>query len=304
MSDDFLNIDRKKTKDRIIEFIRQNVIESDRQGALVGVSGGLDSALVLKLCILALGSKNVCAVILPERDSDPVNIKDAIRFAKGQDVRVIKKKITPIIAFIGAYRSYPPTFLIKKQAIKRYIHKKREELSQLLEKDLYIANLEGAANKELNRAISFARIKNRTRAAILYYYAELNNYLYVGCTNKSEHLSGFFVKYGDGIADIMPLVSLYKTQVYALGHFLGIPDHILNKKPSPDLIPTLVDEDLLGISYKKLDLILYGIEKGMSFDEMISSFQVTELGIEKVFEIINKSEKMRAGPAFLNIRNF
>ncbi len=304
MPDHFLDIDYKKTKDRIIEFIRQNAIESDKQGAIVGLSGGLDSALVLKLCIMALGSKNVCAVILPERDSAPINIKDAVKFAKEHDVRIIKKKITAIVSFIGAYRAYPPTFFIKKETIKRYIHEKRKKLSRFLQKDLYIANLEGTANEELSKAIAFIRIKQRTRSTILYYYSELNNYMHVGCINKSEYLSGFFVKYGDSIADIMPIISLYKSQIFEMSQFLAIPDYILNKRPSPDLIPTLDDEDLLNISYHSLDLILWGIEKGMSFDEMTSSFHVNEQEIERVFEIINKSEKMRAGPSFLNIRNF
>ena len=285
----------------IIEFIRNYAIEHKRSGAVVGFSGGIDSALVLKLCVEALGSKNVLAVMLPERDSSPVNIKDAIRFAKVLDVKYIIKKLTPILTLAGIYRLYPPSFIFSRKFIERYTFKKRESISKRIGKDLFIANIEGGEDKELSKGIAYYRIKHRIRATILFYYSELNNYLLAGCANKSEWLTGFFVKYGDSIADIMPVIDLYKTQVFKMAGYLGVPDYILNKAPSPDLVPGLDDEDALGITYKELDLVLEGLEQGFSKEKIIEISGISGNDIERVLEMINKSEVLRTNPVFLKM---
>ena len=118
----------------------------------------------------------------------------------------------------------------------------------------------------------------------------------IGCANKSEWLTGFFVKYGDSIADIMPIISLYKTQVFSLSKYLKLPDYILEKVPSPDLIPGLVDEEALGISYKKLDLILSCFEKGYLADKIIQISSATDEEIRKVSVYMKKSDYLRKWP--------
>lgn len=298
---DQLNIDTEASKKIIIEFIRKYAIEHRRSGAVVGFSGGIDSALVLKFCVEALGNKNVLAVMLPERDSSPVNIKDAIRFAKVLGVKYIIKKLTPILSLVGIYRLYPPSFIFSRKFIERYTLKKRESISKRTGKDLFIANIEGGEDKELCKGIAYYRIKHRIRATILFYYSELNNYLLAGCANKSEWFTGFFVKYGDSIADIMPIIDLYKTQVFKMAGYLGVPDYILNKAPSPDLIPGLDDEDALGITYKELDLVLEGLEQGYSKEKIIEISGVSDNDIERVLEMINKSEVLRTNPIFLKM---
>jgi len=298
---DQLNIDTEASKKIIMEFIRNCAIEHRRKGAVVGFSGGIDSALVLKFCVEALGNKNVLAVMLPERDSSPVNIKDAIRFAKVLGVKYIVKKLTPILSLVGIYRLYPPSFIFSRKFIERYTLKKRESISNRTGKDLFIANIEGGEDKELCKGIAYYRIKHRIRATILFYYSELNNYLLAGCANKSEWLTGFFVKYGDSIADIMPIIDLYKTQVFKMAGYLGIPDYILNKAPSPDLIPGLDDEDALGITYKKLDLVLEGLEQGYSKEKIMDISGTCDNDIERVLEMTNKSEVLRTNPIFLKM---
>ncbi|MCL4416122.1 MAG: NAD(+) synthase [Actinobacteria bacterium] len=298
---DQLNIDLETSKKIIIEFIRNYAIEHKRGGAVVGLSGGIDSALVLKFCVEALGSKNVLAIMLPERDSNPANIKDAIKFAKVLDVKYIIKKLTPLLSLIGIYRLYPPSFFFTRKFIERHVLKKRESLSKKTGKDLFIANIEGGEDKELSKGIAYYRIKHRIRATILFYYSELNNYLLAGCANKSEWFTGFFVKYGDSIADIMPIIDLYKTQVFKMAEYLGIPDYILNKAPSPDLIPGLEDEDALGITYKKLDLVLEGLEKGFPKEKITETSGASDNDIERVLEMINKSEVLRKNPIFLKM---
>lgn len=298
-SNNLLEFDLEITKKNINDFIRKYGKDLNKQGAVVGLSGGVDSALVLKLCVEALGYKNVIAVMLPERDSSGQNTIDAKKFASELGVRIIYKKITNILSLIGVYRLYPPTFLIKRSLIEKYVYQKRKDLSLRLQKDIFLANLEGSSDKELSKAIAFYRIKHRLRSTVLFYYSELNNYLLVGCANKSEWLTGFFVKYGDSIADIMPIISLYKTQVFRLSEYLKLPDYILKKAPSPDLIPGLVDEEALGISYKKLDLILSCFEKGYPADKIIQLSGATDEEIKKVSVYMKKSDYLRKWPIVL-----
>jgi len=294
--EDILEIDTEITLEKIVEFIRRHTIELCRDGAVVGLSGGIDSCLVLKLCVQALGKDRVIAVILPERDSRSANIRDAVEFAKELGVKYIYKRLTIILSLIGIYKLYPPTFLIKRSVIERFISRKRKEISDIVGKDIFIANLEGSSNKELCKGRAFYKVKHRLRSAILFYYSELNNYLLAGCSNKSEWLTGFFVKYGDSIADIMPIMSLYKTQVFGLAKFINIPDHILKKAPSPDLIPGIVDEEVLGLTYRKLDLILSCMEHGYANDKIIKIYNYSEGDINRVREIVKKSEYLRKWP--------
>jgi len=291
-----LDIDLKSNTENIKDFIRGYVAKLKKDGAVVGLSGGLDSAVVLKLCSEAIGNENVLAVILPERDSNSKNIKDAIRLARELKIKYMNKKITLILSLIGIYRMYPPSFLFKKSIVEKYITRKRKSISESLGKDLYISNLTGSSNKELCRGLAYCRIKNRVRSALLFYYAELNNYLLVGCANKSEWMIGYFIKYGDGIADIMPVISFYKTQMFAMADYLKLPDYIVNKAPSPDILPGIIDEDMIGISYRKLDIILYGLEKKYSVSKIARISGATYDEIKRVIEIIDKSGYLRKWP--------
>jgi len=291
-----LDIDLKLNTENLKDFIRGHAAKLKKDGAVVGVSGGLDSAVVLKLCSMAIGSKNVLAVILPERDSSAKNIQDALKLTKELGIKCIRKRITPILSLIGIYRMYPPSFLFKRSVVEKYINKKRKSISESLGEDLYISNLTGSSNKELCRGTAYYRIKHRVRSVLLFYYAELNNYLLVGCANKSEWMTGFFVKYGDSIADIMPIISFYKTQIFAIASYLKLPDYIIKKAPSPDLLPGVLDEDMIGIPYRKLDIILYGLEKKYSLSEIVSISSATYSEIKRVKEIVNKSEYLRKWP--------
>lgn len=289
-----LDIDLEVTQHKIKQFIRRYTIKLNKSGVLLGLSGGIDSSLVLKLCCEAAGKDNTIAVILPERDSDSKNIKDAVKWARELGVKYICKKLTPTLWLIGIYRLFPPAFLVPKILISRYVAREREVISKRVGEDLFISTLSGTTDRQLNKAFAYYKVKHRLRGTMLFYYADLYNYLCVGCLNKSEWLTGFFVKYGDSSADIMPIISLYKTQVVKLAEYVGLPDYIIMKKPSPDLIPGIFDEDVLGMSYQKLDLILYGIEKNLSVEEISKIADATVKEINRVKEIVKKSEYQRS----------
>ncbi len=297
---DILDLNPKETYDRAIYFIRSYMMDLKKEGIIVGLSGGIDSCLILKLCAEAIGREKVLAVILPERDSSPKNMKDAVRYARSLKVRFVLRKITAILWLFGVYRLYPPTFFFTRRLQASFVKKQRSALSKKIGKDIFIANLEGYPDSDLNKAMAFYRIKHRFRSSILFYYAELNNYLLVGTANKTEWLTGFFVKYGDNIADIMPISNLYKTQVFDFARYLKIDAHIIEKSPSPDLIPGVIDEDMLGLPYKKLDLILFGIENNHTDDDIVKIAGASQDEIERVREIIEKSEYLRAWPILIH----
>ena len=298
--EDLLKLNSNHAKEKIIRFIRMYMIELKRCGAIVGLSGGLDSCVILKLCIEAVGCQNVRAVIMPERDSDPLHIRDAKRFAKSLSVKYTVKHISPLLWWLGVYRLYPPTFLFSKKLQARFVRKSRNKISEDLGKDIFIANLNEEEHPGLNRGKAFYRIKHRLRSNILFYYSELYNMLYVGTSNKSEIMTGFFVKYGDNIADIMPLSFLYKSQVKKLALSLDIESQLIDKPPSPDLIPGLLDEEILGLTYEKLDTILSAIEHNYDDDHIVDTFGPSKEDILRVRSIIKSSEYLRTWPINLN----
>jgi NAD+ synthase len=148
----------------------------------------------------------------------------------------------------------------------------------------------------VNQAVAYHRVKGRLRAILLYYYAELENLLVLGTCNKTEKAIGFFVKYGDAAADIAPLESLYKTQVRQLAAFLEIPDEIISKPPSPDLLPGITDEYAIGLSYEMLDKILWRLEEEMDIDKIAGTLDLERDTVDYVRELMQRSAHMRAQP--------
>ena len=167
-----LEINEQNTVDNIIYFIRNYILGLKKEGAVVGLSGGIDSCVTLKLCTEAVGKNNVTAVILPEKDSEFENIKDAVNFAKLLEVRIIYKKITLILWLLRVYDLYPFSFFFKRSIQKKFVIRERNKISKRINKDIFIANLEGGNDKSLNKGIAYYRIKHRIRSSILFYYSD------------------------------------------------------------------------------------------------------------------------------------
>ncbi|MBM7558573.1 NAD(+) synthase [Marinitoga litoralis] len=247
---------------KIESFIKENIEKYGYNGAIIGISGGIDSAVVGKLCVDSLGKERVKGLILPERDSSPETIEDAKLVCDflGIEYRIVK--ISPILRKIGVYNLEPPTFFIPRKIQENYAKKEFEKRS-------YINDLKNQGDKDFLKGLAYYRIKHRIRMVLLYYYAEQINYAVIGTTNKTELKTGFYVKYGDDSVDIEPIMHLYKTQVFELARQLNIPEKIINKSPSPDLIPGITDEYAMGISYNDLDRILIKMEnnEGLSNED-------------------------------------
>ncbi len=208
-----MNLDFAHVEDVLIDWIKEKVTEAGAKGAVVGLSGGIDSSVTAVLCKKAFGD-NVLGVILPCYSSNE-DVKDAENVARLFNIDYIQRDLAPVF-------------------------------------DRYLEILSGQKKVE-STDLAVANIKPRLRMISLYYYAAKNNYLVIGTDNWSELTTGYFTKYGDGGVDIAPLGRLVKTEVRELAEHLGIPRIIIDKKPSAGLWAGQTDEKEMGISYEELD---------------------------------------------------
>jgi NAD+ synthase len=235
---------------KIERFIIKYVSTSTANGLVIGLSGGLDSSVVLKLAVTALGPEKVFGLILPTSATPDQDITDAIDFARDLGVQYKVIKLEPII------ETYLQVLLTNKMAS--------------------------------------GNLSARIRMNILYYHAALNGYLVAGTSDKSEKIIGFFTKYGDGAADILPIADLYKTQVRDVASYLKIPAAIIEKKSSPRLWKDHLAEEELGLSYEKLDPILeLLVERKKSSKEVARKLGVSLNDVLKVKEMIDKTAHKR-----------
>jgi len=261
---DALKIDVDKVSKKIINGIKEYIANTGINRVVIGVSGGVDSATTLTLAVRALGSENVTALIMPDPMATPKeDIEDAQSLAKMLGVKVEYVEIGDIF---NAYANSMPFFNLK--AVK--------------------------ANGNL---------KARIRMCILYYYANVNNALVIGSSDKSEILIGYFTKYGDGGVDLLPIGDLYKTQVRQLAIGLGVPEKIAYKPSSPRLWPGHMAEDELGLCYEEIDIILYAYhDLGLSEDEIVQRCNVSADKVKRVISMVRNSEHKRKMPPIIRIK--
>ena len=144
---------------------------------------------------------------------------------------------------------------------------------------------------------ALGNLRARIRSNIIYYYANLKNYLVLGTSDKSEYLIGYFTKFGDGSADILPIVELYKTQVRKFAEFLGVPNNIVTKRSSPNLWKGHDAEEEIGISYEEIDSALYClIDKKLSVDETIQKTEISRKSVEKIYQMYQNTQHKRILP--------
>lgn len=165
----------------------------------------------------------------------------------------------------------------------------------------------GFINKEYSKYLepnpwAFGNLSARIRANILYYYANAKNYLVLGSSDKSEFLIGYFTKFGDGAADLLPIVSLYKTQTRQFAKFLGVPDSIISKKSSPSLWEGHVAETEIGLSYDEIDIILHCmVDKNFSVQETVNFTGIENSDVDKIYKMYKKNEHKRITPKVCQI---
>lgn len=295
--------------DRITGFIRTSIHKTlKRKGAVLGISGGIDSSVVLALCVRALGPKRVVALMLPEGESSPESAELAGKLAKQFGVQTITEDITPALEGFGCYRR-------RDEAIRRLFPDfeagwgaKIVLPGNLLESAtlnifrLTVTDPDGREyTKRLPPAeylqiVAASNFKQRTRMAMLYYHAEARNYAVVGTANRNEHALGFFVKHGDGGVDLQPIGHLFKTQVYQLAELLDIPAEIRARTPTSDTYPggSTQEEFFFRLPFAILDAIWEAHDRGESPAEIANRLSLEEEQVLRVVEDIQRKHNTTA----------
>ena len=311
---DFIKIKNlEKSVDSICDFIKNEITNKfQRNGAIIGLSGGIDSAVTAALCVKAIGHEKVLGLIMPEKESELESQVLAKQFA---DKYNIKTKIIDISSILDSFGVYENKEKIVKEKFTNFNNdcKYRLVVPPKFENTVGIPYLDILDDKNKQHKLKISSfeflaltaatsIKQRVRMTMLYYHGEKNHLTVMGTTNKSEYLQGYFVKYGDGGSDIEPLANLYKSQIYQLGQFLNIPKEILTKDASPDVwsFTTNDEEFFYSVSYDIVDLILYARENKLAVKEIQKLSNLSAENIENLLRFQNqkqnKSQHMREIP--------
>ncbi len=236
-------MDFSEAQKRICRFIKEYVENAGAKGIVLGLSGGIDSGTIAALSSLAIGGENVLGLMLPERENfSQKDIDDAKVVAEQFHLETQVCDMSDALSSI--YRAIP-------------IFDQSDRLCK-------------------------GNVKARTRMIYLYYYANKQNRIVCGSSDKSETMMGYFTKWGDAAADIAPIMDLYKTQVRKLALHLGIPKELALKPSTPGLWPNQMAESELGIKYETLDLILYGLERFMAPEDISDQLSVEKTLVDKV----------------------
>jgi len=282
---DLLKINPEKECDRISSFLTGELKRLNHNKVIIGLSGGLDSATTAYLAVKALGSKKVIGVMLPERDSNKLNIEQARIVASELKIKKMEFDITPILDKAGVYKLFPKT---PEGATKWFVSNVKRLFPYfspyMIYQKLWFGDYKGIKKsffKKFSFFLTYLLTKVKVRMTLLYHHACLNNAFVLGTTDKTEWLLGLYDKYGDGAHDISLLKHLYKSQVKQLAVHLGVPESIINKPADPDLFPGANEEAILGINPELVDKVLACIEKKIP-DNSIAK----ELGVK--LKLINQ----------------
>jgi NAD+ synthase len=302
---ELLRIDPAATAAQIEAATRDIVFaQLRRKGAVVAISGGVDSSVVAALCARALGKERVLGLLLPEADSSPDSLRLARLLADSIGIRTETEEITPILNAAGCYRR-------RDEAIRSVLpgygdgFKCKIVLPDASGPAAYpifsvvVQSPDGAQRKArltyeaYQGIVAATNFKQRTRKMMEYYYADRLQYAVAGTPNRLEYDQGFFVKNGDGAADLKPIAHLYKCQVYQLAAYLGIPEDIQHRPPTTDTYPLEQSqaEFYFTLSLEAMDLCLFGKNHGIPAAALASELSVEAGQIERVYAMIDSKRK-------------
>jgi len=272
-----LQLNQAEATERIAATLRQQVGEVlNRRGLVVGMSGGIDSSVCAALAVRAVGPAHVFGLMMPERESDRQSLDLATRWAEALGIAYAVEDITPMLTAVGCYRrrnaairralpDFQDDWRCKVVLPGGRLDSDRLNVSYLAVeepgREVRQVRLPAAEYREIVAATNF---KQRIRKMVEYFHADRLHYAVVGTPNRLEYDQGFFVKGGDGLADVKPIAHLYKSQVYELAEFLGVPAAIRSRPPTTDTysLPQTQEEFYFTLPAATLDLVLFAHNLG------------------------------------------
>jgi NAD+ synthase len=307
---EWLRLDASHEADRIAAAIREQVQHTlKRRGLVIGLSGGIDSSVCAALCVRALGPERVLGLLMPEADSAPESTELGGMLGARLGIRTALENIAPILEAAGCYSRRDAAI---RSVVPEYGSGYRSKLVLPGTLDgryklfsIVVESPDGAQTRVRLTADAYLSIvaatnfKQRVRKMMEYHYADRYRYAVVGTPNRLEYDQGFFVKNGDGAADLKPIAHLYKTQVYQLAEFLGIPEEIRRRPPTTDTfsLSQSQEEFYFSVSHETLDLCLYGLNNGLAPIDVASK---TGLASEEVVRVYDDIEAKRRAASYLH----
>jgi NAD+ synthase len=295
MTKDVLALDPVKEVEKITSFIQDQFQILNRKTAVIGLSGGLDSSLAASLALISLGQDRVICCYLPERDSKRIHRQHALMLSEKLDLDLHFYNISQALSAMGVYQLLPLRFIPGRKLKENAVHFGKKRFLNHSQRKALTARLSARGGPWVARTNAYISAKHRLRMVALYKTAERVRGLVIGAANKTEWMTGTFTQWGcDHCADIMPLIHLYRSQLVILAEHLDIPQEILQKKADPDLLPGLDDKGALLGSFENTDLILWGIENGISAADLESKFGSDQ--VRYIIDLIKNSDHYREAP--------
>jgi NAD+ synthase len=299
-----LTIDAEFETARIAASLTAYLARTKRRGVVVALSGGIDSSVVAAVCVAALGKARVFGLHMPERESSSDTIMLSRLLAESLGIESKLEEISPILEAAGCYQR-------RDDAIRMVCpefgpgYKSKIVLPSVIDNDSFrlysvvVLAPDGTRTKHRLTPESYLGIvaatnfKQRVRKMLEYYHADRLNYVVSGTPNRLEYDQGFFVKLGDGAADVKPIAHLYKSQVYALAEHLGVPAEIRSRPSTTDTysLPQSQEEFYFSLPYDRMDLCLFGKDNAIPIEDIAAATGLRDEQVNRVFRDIDRKRK-------------